>query len=309
MELIQLEHFLAVVDERTFTRAAQRVYRTQSALSQSIKKLEEELGAALFSRDDRDVALTEAGKLLVEYGRRMIDLREEATRKLESLKSLETGSLSIAAHESAAVYLLSGPIRAYLQQHPGVKVGIFRNRLEEIPSRVMDRSVEIGFVKEPPVFHDLQSIEVHSDEMVLIASPSHPLTRRVNVSVRDLDNEPFVVHHVCNSTKDGMAKLFERHQSRLRVVAELWSYENMKSFVREEVGLAIVPRITVMQELADEALVEIPVGEIRIPRRTVMIFRNNYLSDSAMELIQQVKRFRSSFGIRKKSRIELQPAS
>jgi DNA-binding transcriptional LysR family regulator len=309
MELVQLEHFLAVVDEHTFTRAAERMYRTQSALSQSIKKLEEELGAALFSRDERDVALTEAGKLLVEYGRRMIALREEATRKLESLKSLETGSLSIAAHESAAVYLLPGPIRAYLQQHPGVKVGIFRNRLEEIPSRVMDRSVEIGFVKEPPVFHELQSIDVHSDEMVLIASPCHPLTRKANVSVRDLDNEPFVVHHVCNSTKDMIVRLFEQHQSRLRVVAELWSFENIKSFVREDVGLAIVPRITVMQELADEALVEIPVAEIRIPRRTVMIFRNNYLSDSAMELIQQVKRFRSSFGIRKTPRIELQSVS
>ena len=309
MDLVQLEHFLAVVDERTFTRAAERMYRTQSALSQSIKKLEEELGAALFARDERDVSLTEAGKLLVDYGRRMIRLRDEATRKLESLRSLESGSLSIAAHESAAVYLLPGPIRAYLQQHPGVKVGIFRNRLEEIPSRVMDRSVEVGFVKEAPVFHELQWIDVHSDEMVLIASPSHPLVGRAHVSIRDLDNEPFVAHHLCNSTEDTILRIFEQHRCRLHVVAELWSFENIKSFVREEVGLAIVPRITALQELADGALVEIPVTEIKIPRRTVMIFRSSYLSDSAMELIQQVKNFSSSFSVRTAARGDLQAVS
>jgi DNA-binding transcriptional LysR family regulator len=298
MDILQLEHFLAVVDEKTFTRAAERMYRTQSALSQSIKKLEEELGAPLFARDLHDVSLTEAGKLLVDYGRRMINLRDEATRKLGRLKSLETGALSIAAHETAAVYLLPGPVRAYLQQYPDVKVGIYRNRLEEIPSRVMDRSVEVGFVKEEPVFHELQWVDVHSDEMVLIASPNHPLVSRPRVRIRDLDSMPFVVHHLCSSTEEIIYRLFAQHESRLNVVAELWSFENIKSFVREDVGVAIVPRITVMQELRDGVLVEIPVEEIKIPRRTVMIFRRNYLSDSAMELIKLVKRLSSSRSMR-----------
>jgi DNA-binding transcriptional LysR family regulator len=293
VDILQLEHFLAVVDERSFTRAAERMYRTQSALSQSIKKLEEEIGAPLFARDVHEVSLTEAGKLLVDYGRRMIRLRDEATHKLGRLKTLETGALSIAAHESAAVYLLPGPIRAYLQQYPDVRVGIYRSRLEEIPSRVMDRGVEVGFVKEEPVFRELQWMDVHYDEMVLIASPNHPLVSRPRVCIRDLDGMPFVVHHLCSSTDDIIARLFERYESRLHVVAELWSFENIKSFVHEDVGLAIVPRITVMQELRDGVIVEIPVEEIKIPRRTVMIFRRNYLSDSAMELIKLVKRLSS----------------
>jgi DNA-binding transcriptional LysR family regulator len=300
MDILQLEHFLAVVDERSFTRAAERLYRTQSALSQSVKKLEEELGASLFVRDVHDVSLTEAGKLLVDYGRRMIVLRDEATRKLGQLKSLETGALSIAAHESAAVYLLPGPIRAYLQRYPDVKVGIYRSRLEEIPSRVMDRAVEVGFVKEEPVFHELQSVDVHSDEMVLIAPPHHPLVLRPRVSIHELDGIPFIVHHLCSSTEDVISRLFEQHKRRLHVVAELWSFENIKSFVREDVGLAIVPRITVMQELRDGVIAEIPVDEIKIPRRTLMIFRRNYLSDSAMELIKLVKRLssgREGFGV------------
>jgi DNA-binding transcriptional LysR family regulator len=298
VDILQLEHFLAVVDERSFTRAAKRLYRTQSALSQSIKKLEEEIGASLLARDVHEVSLTEAGKLLVDYARRMINLRDEATHKLGRLKSLETGALSIAAHESAAVYLLPGPLRAYLQQYPDVKVGIYRSRLQEIPSRVMDRAVEVGFVKEEPAFPELQWMDVHSDEMVLIASPKHPLVSRPRVSIRDLSGMPFVVHHLCSSTEDIVSRLFEQYNSRLHVVAELWSFENIKSFVHEDVGLAIVPRITVMHELRDGVIAEIPVTEMKIPRRTVMIFRRNYLSDSAMELIKLVKRRSSSRSVR-----------
>lgn len=118
MELLHLEHFLAVVNEGTFTRAAESVYRTQPALSQSIKKLEEEVGALLFVRDVNDVSLTEAGKHLVDYARRMLDLRDEAARHLMELKNLKMGSLSIAAHESAAVYLLPGPLRDYFRLLP-----------------------------------------------------------------------------------------------------------------------------------------------------------------------------------------------
>src|SRR5215475_8048882 len=98
MDLLRLEHFLAVVEERTFTRAAERVCRTQPAVSQSIKKLEEELGTQLFVRDLHDVSLTEAGKELVAYARKMVAARDEAMRHLGALKTLRSGTLNIAAH-------------------------------------------------------------------------------------------------------------------------------------------------------------------------------------------------------------------
>ena len=174
MDLLQLEHFLAVVEERTFTRAAERVCRTQPAVSQSIKKLEEEVGAPLFARDVHEVSLTEAGRVLADYARRMVHLRDEALRQVTELKSLKAGTLAIAAHESAAVYLLPAPLRAYLQKFPDIKVGIYRSRLNEIPRQVMDREVDVGFVKDEPAFHELQWVDVHSDEMMCIASPQAP---------------------------------------------------------------------------------------------------------------------------------------
>src|ERR1700761_5909338 len=174
MDLLQLEHFLAVCEEKTFTRAAERVFRTQSAVSQSIKKLEEEIGVPLFARDTHDVTLTEPGRVVLDYARRMVQLRDEATWQVDALKHLHSGTLSIASHESAAVYLLPRALRRYLAKFPDIKVGITRRRLEEVPSLVMDREVDVGFVKEKPAFHDLECVEVHTDSMILVASPRHP---------------------------------------------------------------------------------------------------------------------------------------
>jgi DNA-binding transcriptional LysR family regulator len=292
MDLLQLEHFLAVVEERTFTRAAERVGRTQPAISQSIKKLEEEIGAPLFARDVHDVSLTEAGRVLVEYARKMVRARDDAMREVGALKTMKTGTLNIAAHESAAVYLLPAPLRTYLARYPDVKVGIFRSRLTEIPRQVLDREVDLGFVKDEPGFRELKWIDVHADEMILIAPPGHPLVRRSNVRVRDLGGEHFVLHHLCSSTEQKIKRLFEEHSTPCRIVAELWSFENIKTFVQAEVGLAIVPRVTVADELREGKLAHIPIEELQIPRRTLMIYREQgYLSEPARELIKIVRSF------------------
>ena len=292
MDLLQLEHFLAVVEERTFTRAAERVCRSQPAVSQSIKKLEEELGTPLFARDVHDVSLTEAGAALVEYARKMVGVRDDAMRELGALKNLTTGTLNIAAHESAAVYLLPSPLRTYLHRFPDIKVGIYRSRLAEIPRQVMDREVHVGFVKDEPAFRELEWVEVHADEMVLVAAPGHPLTRKAAARIQDLGAERFVLHHLCNTTEQKILRLFEQHHTRCRIAAELWSFENIKNFVEAEIGLAIVPKITVQRELRAGTLVRINVPELDMPRRTLMIYREHgYLSEPARELIKIVRSF------------------
>ena len=292
MDLLQLEHFLAIVEERTFTRAAERVSRTQPAVSQSIKKLEDEIGAPLFARDVHEVTLTEAGRVLADYAHRMVQLRNDAMRKVSELKTMKAGTLKVAAHESAAVYLLPTAMRAYLQQYPDIKVGIERSSLAEIPRLVMDREVDLGFVKDEPAFHELQFAEVHTDSMMLVASPKHALTTRTDVRVADLADEPFVLHHGCAATAEMILRLFERHATRCRIVAELWSFENVKNFVQEGVGVAIVPGVTVKQELRDGTLVCVPLRELTMPRRTLMIYREDgYLSKPAAELMTLVRNF------------------
>ncbi len=286
MDLLQLEHFLAVADQHSFTRAAERIFRTQPALSQSIKKLEAELGASLFMRDNGDVSLTEAGSLLEGYALRMLKLRDEAAHSIAQLQNLEIGTLTIAAHESAALYLLPNAILQFLQLFPDVKVCVKRARLEEIPQMVLDREVQIGFLKDAPAFQELESADVHSDRMSLIASPKHRLAGHTGVVLKDLDGVPFVVHHLCGSTEEVVLRLFRQSGIRCHVVAELWSFENVKSFVLENVGMAIVPRITVMEELRAGSLVEIGLPELSFHRGTVVTFRRDCISEAAGRLVE-----------------------
>ena len=310
VDLLQLEHFLAVIDERTFTRAAERVFRTQPALSQSIKKLEEKLGIPLFAREANDVAVTEAGKVLAVYARKMLKLRDEATRSIAQLQNLERGTLSIAAHESAAVYLLPSPLLHFVRRFPEVKVFIYRGRLDEIPRRVLDREVQIGFVKDPPAFQKLECIEVHADQMALITSPEHDLASRGQVSIEDLNGVPLVVHHLCTSTEEVVLSIFRSHGIYCNVVAELWSFENIKEFVRNNVGVAIVPRITVMRELQAKKLVEVALPQLSIHRSTTMIFCRDYVSEAAVRLIEIMldKNSYSKLEVVANERRELHPA-
>ena len=292
MEILQLQHFLAVVDEGTFTRAAERVFRTQPAVSQNIKKLEDEVGASLFVRGPSgDVSLTEAGKLLVDYARRMIGLRDQAARHLCDLIDLKIGSLEIAAYESAAVYLLPAPLRRYLQLHRGIKVRLYCGSLDDIPRQVLNRNVQIGFVKEKPISHELECVEAYSDEMTVIASPRNKLAARKDVSIRDLDEYPIVLHHQSKATQRMVLRAFEKHQIRCNVVAELCNFEIIKHFVRADFGIAIVPHVTVANDIEEKALVVLPFEELNEKRTTFMIFRSNYLPDSAKELVRIIREF------------------
>jgi len=224
--------------------------------------------------------------LLEGYALRMLKLRDEAAHAIARLQNLEIGTLTIAAHESAALYLLPNAILRFLQLFPDVKVCVKRGRLEEIPHMVLDREVQIGFLKEAPPFKELKSVDVHSDRMSLIASPKHRLTGRTGLAVKDLDGVPFVVHHLCRSTEEVVLRLFRQNGIRCHVVAELWSFENVKSFVMENVGVAIVPRITVMEELRAGSLVEISLPELNSHRGTVMILRDDCISEAAGRLIE-----------------------
>ena len=292
MDLLQLEHFLAVVDEGSFTRAAVRVFRTQPAVSLSIKKLEDEIGAPLFARDTTELSLTSEGKALVESARRLVRLRDDTVRQLRKIRNMSSGVLSIAAHESAAVYLLPQPLREYLKIFPEIKVGIRRNRLEDIPGRVMDREVDIGFVKEKPPINGLRSMLVHVDSLVLIASPRHPLANRPRLTIKDLAGEPFIVHHQCSTTEQGILRMFDAHTVRCNIAAEMWSFENVKEFVRNDLGLAILPGICVIQELRLGTLVRLPLRDLDIARETLMIYRDQgYLSESSQRFIKVMMQY------------------
>ena len=171
MELSQLEVFLAVAREHRFSRAAEKLYRTQSAVSQTIRKLEDELGEALFDRSSREGVLTDAGKVLFEYAEKLINLRSEAAESLTELRELQKGKLVIAANEFTVLYLL--PLLAEFRRlHPMIKITVERALGSHIPDDVLRYNAEFGVLSYEPQEASLHSVVVYLDELVLSFRPN-----------------------------------------------------------------------------------------------------------------------------------------
>src|SRR5579863_8030569 len=183
MELSQLEVFLSVARERRFSRAAEKLYRTQSAVSQTIRKLEDELGESLFDRSSREGVLTDAGQVLYEYAEKLLNLRRDAHESLTELRELQKGKLVIAANEFTALYLL--PILAEFRRlHPMIKIAVNRSLSSHIPDDVLRHRSELGVLTYDPQNPQLRVVAVYLDELILIVPPSHPLAKESQVSIR-----------------------------------------------------------------------------------------------------------------------------
>ena len=293
MDFYQLEDFVAVVEEGSFSRGADRVYRTQSAVSQAIKKLEDELGLPLIDRQPHALVLTEAGQTLLGHAKRILDMRDQSVRAINLLKGGSGGAVTIASHESAAHYVLPELLSEFHQRFPGVRIEVRRAPVESIPSQIRDRGADIGFLTFEPLFRDLNSLELFRDPLVLVVWPEHHLTSRGTVEVDELGAEDFVIHHVQTPTTEQVTLLFEEHGIPLRITAKLWSYENIKAFVKQRIGIAIVPRISVLEELHDGTLVQVPLRGLHFCRTLRVVWGDErYLPEGARGLLDLIRAWR-----------------
>ena len=191
MELTQLEFFVMVVEQGSFSKAAVRVYRTQPAVSIAIKRLEEEIGAPLFDRSQKTPTLTDAGQLVYDYAQRILSLRDQAQDVVSELRSLQRGRVRIGANESTSLYLLPHLILEYRALHPNVKVEIFRHVSERLPREVLDRNVDVALLAYEPEDSDLESFPILQDELVLIMNPDHPLAKSQSVKIKEFGQGVF----------------------------------------------------------------------------------------------------------------------
>jgi DNA-binding transcriptional LysR family regulator len=274
MELSQLEVFLAVARERRFSRAAEKLFRTQSAVSQTIRKLEDELGEALFDRSSREGILTDAGKVLFEYAEKLINLRSEANESLAELREVQKGKLVIAANEFTVLYLL--PVLAEFRRlHPMIKITVERALGSHIPDDVLRYSAEFGVLSYEPQETSLHSVVVYLDELVFVVPPNHPLASAPQISIRQLGAESFVAHIVSSPYREKVIQLFKTHKTPLHMDLELPTLQAIKQFVAMGNGVAFVPEISVETEIARGELVRIPVRELQLKRKLRLIYRKD----------------------------------
>jgi DNA-binding transcriptional LysR family regulator len=273
MDLYQLETFLAVFEEKGFSRAAIRMRRTQPAISHAVRKLEEEIGEPLFERASRDGALTAAGELLRVYAERLLRLRGETVNALEELRSLERGRLTIAANEYTCLWLLP-VLDTFRRDYPHIGVTVQRSLASHIPEQLLERAAEFGILSFRPDDARLRAIAVYTDSVTFVVDPGHPLARQRKVSIRELGAQNFIAHTVASPLRQRVIDTFARYQTPLNMGVELPSLEAIKRFVARGNGVALVPGLTVQPELARGELVQVAVPELRIARRLWLVHRS-----------------------------------
>ena len=274
MDISQLEVFLAVAREGGFSRAAEKLYRTQSAVSQAVRKLEREIGESLFDRSSRDGQLTDAGRVLQEYAERLLNLRENAREALTELRELQKGKLVVGANEFTALYLLR-VLAEFRRLHPAIRIVVQRSLGSQIPDDVRRHNCEFGVLTYDPQDEDLASAVVYSDELIFVVPPQHPLARESRVSIRQLGAESFVAHIVSSPYREKVIQAFNKYKTPLHMGVELPTLQAIKRFVAMGNGVAFLPEISVEDEIARGELVRIPVEELRVHRKLRLIYRKS----------------------------------
>lgn len=290
MDFTQLETLLAVAEEKGFSRAAARLHRTQPAVSQTIHKLEDDLGELLFDRRSREANLTTAGEVLCEYARRLLKLRTEAGSAIQEIRNLQRGRLQLAANEYTCLYLLR-VLDRFQRVCPQIGITVHRSLASKIPEEVRERTVEIGILSfHPEDDEHLRTIAVYTDELALVVSPRHPLARARRVTIEDLRAENFIAHNVPSPLRRQVIAAFAKHKTPLNMGVELPSLEAIKRCVSLGSGVALVPGLTVEQEIASGELVRVPVEALRFERHIRLVHRKRAsLSHAAVAFLKVVR--------------------
>ncbi len=293
MDLASLQVFQTVAREHSFSRAAEKLYRTQPAVSISIRKLEEWVGQPLFVRGSGARMLTDAGVLLLEYADRMLNLREEIRKGMNDLRGLERGQLALGVNESS-IHALLPALDRYRRLHPGIHIKVHRVFSRDVPREVLNHHLDIGVISYLPEERDLAAVEFHRDSLVLVVWPGHRLAKRKDVDIKDLGEETFVAHIVESPYRQRVIQMFARHRVPLQMDIEMPTLESIKMLVEMKKGVAIVPRMCVESEVARGGLRALRIRQMRVVRRLYLVYRRDRpLTAAAQELIEIIRKKRA----------------
>ncbi len=289
MQLQDLNAFVAVAADRSFSKAAKRLHRTQPAISQAIRRLEDELGDKLFDRTSRNGALTEAGMLLREHASRLLRLAAEAEAAVRELQQVRRGRVVVGANE-AAVHSLLPLLESFAAQHPQARVEVRRVPSRQIATELLERSLDFGILTFQPPDKGLQSITLGSDELVMLASPTHRLASKKRVTIEEVGRETVIAHNDPSPARERVLRVYERRHAPINIQIALPSLDGIKRAVEMGIGVALLPRRCALSEIARGQLVAVKVPELSAPRTVRLVYRKSgELSHAANAFLQMVR--------------------
>ena len=289
MQLPDLAAFLSVATERSFSAAARRLHRTQPAVSQAVRRIEDELGERLFDRSSRDGTLTEAGRLLQDYAQRLLGLAHEAQTAVQELQQMRRGRVIIGANE-AAVHSVLPHIERFAALHPQVAIEVRRVPSRQISAAVLDRSIDFGVLTFHPTDRGVQTVSLGGDEIVLLTAPTHTLAARRKVTMEEVGRQVVIAHNDPSPTRDRVLRAYERRKTSINIQISLPSLDGIKRAVEMGIGVALLPRRCALTEIARGHLAAVRVPELGAPRQVRLVFRRTGERSRAAEKFLEVVR-------------------
>jgi DNA-binding transcriptional LysR family regulator len=290
MELYPLKVFLTVATEKSFSRAGEKLLRTQPAISLAIQRLEAELQEKLIDRSGKDLLLTDAGQIVLEYARRFENIERDLETSLKELRDHSAGRLIVGANESTALYLLKH-IERYRRVYPKVKIEVRRSLSSKIPVQLIDGDLELGLLSYDPEDPRLISSVIYTDHLSFVVSPHHRFANRDQVSITELGMEMFIAHNVVSPYRALVIKAFQQHKVPLNMDIEMPTVETIRKMVQRNQGVAFLPRMCVEQEIEQGRLREVRVPELQMERPIRLAYpAKRALSHAAkafLELLQE----------------------
>ena len=256
MELRQLRYLVALAEEQHFTRAAAREHIAQPALSQQIRRLEQELGLALVERTTRRVAITEAGWTLVARARRILSEVDAANAEMQALAGVRAGHVVLGTMHTMGPVDVSLALAVFHQRHPGVELTVREQSSEELAEMLRDDVLDLAFlsVTERIESHGLGLHQLVSEELVAVLPVDHPLAGRDEVRMAELANEQFISYREGARLRE-LLTIAARHAGfEAQIKLESNESERIKRLVARNLGVAILPRSDAERPGADVAV-------------------------------------------------------
>jgi DNA-binding transcriptional LysR family regulator len=286
----QLNAFRILAETKSFTKTAERLFRTQPAISQMIASLEDEIGENLFIRQGRSVILTQAGEILLEHSNEAFRTVEQGLYRIDALKELKHGKLTISTSDTTAYYILPEVLKRFRMKYPAVDVRILCKPSPVSAAQVLSGDADIGIVTLPLDNPKLNSEVLVIREDVCICSPGHVLSKRKKIMFRDLANYPLLLLDRGSSTRTYIDERLARENIRPKIIMELGNIEVIKKLVQLEFGISIVPLISVQSEINEKRLHAVRIFKKDECRRLGLIYQaRGIYSNAAREFSKMLR--------------------
>lgn len=289
MDLDQMRGFLETAREKSFTKAAEKLFLTQPAVSLQIKALETELGTKLFERRGKQVLLTEAGRLLFERSEEVLALVSRVQQDIASLDELKSGRLSVGTSDTNCAYVLPPVVKSFRDAYPGVELRLTDRMSAEVVRLVLEGVVDFGLATLPVAESRVKTEFLFVRDDVVICPAGHPLGQYSQVQFEDLVNYPFLMLEKGSTSRALLDRILLEAGLQAKVVMELGSIEVIKRFVEIGLGISLVPEVAVREEVRNKRLVAVRVDGLPGREVGVVLRRGGHLSRASEVFLEFLK--------------------